>query len=141
MKLSAIFLYFSTALLAASGAYPATYEGGSLPLNRSKVTASFHNGAVVFVQHGQRVSIPVQNITAISCGSDVHRWMPLVKTEANYIGVTWTRDHREVEAIFKMSGAEYRDFLKALEASTGKKAVNAHKVPVVVHYDLSPTTI
>lgn len=141
MRLSVIFLYFSTALLAASGAYPVTYEGGSLPLNRSKVTARVDRGAVVFEQHGQRFAVPVQDITAISCGSDVHRWMPMVKTESYYIGLTWTIGQREVEALFKMGGGEYRDFLKALEASTGKKAVDARKVGVVVHYGLSPTTI
>jgi len=141
MRLSLLIFGFSTALLAASGAYPVTYAGGGLPLSQRKVTARFDNGAVVFVQHGQRLTVPVRSITAISCGSDVHRRMKVARTEKDYIGVTWTSDNREVEALFKASGREYRDFLKALETSTGKKAVDAHKVPVVVHYGLSPTTI
>lgn len=141
MRLSLLLICLSAAVFAAGGAYPVTYEGGSLPLSHHKVTARFDNGAVVFVQHGQRLEVPVQNITAISCGSDVHRRMKLTKTEKDYIGMTWTSDNREAEALFKLSGRGYRDFLKALESSTGKKAVDAHKVPVVVHYDLSPSTI
>jgi len=138
MRLTLLFAFLSSALLAATGAYPVTYEGGSLPLSHRKVTARFDNGAVVFVQHGQHLAVPVEDITAISCGSDVHRRMKLAKTEKDYIGVTWINHNREAEALFKMNGREYRDFLKALEASTGKKAVDAHKVPVVVHY---PTII
>jgi len=138
MRLTLLFAFLSTALYAAAGAYPVTYEGGSLPLSHRKVTARFDNGAVVFAQHGQQLVVPVEDITAISCGSDVHRRMKLAKTEKDYIGVTWTSHNREAEALFKMNGREYRDFLKALEASTGKKAVDAHKVPVVVHY---PTII
>lgn len=141
MRLTLAFVFLSTALFAATGAYPVTYEGGSLPLSHRKVTARFDNGAVVFVQHGQRLVVPVRNITALSCGSDVHRHMKLAKTEKDYVGMTWTNDNREAEALFKLSGREYRDFLKALETSTGKKAVDAHKVPVVVHYNLSPTII
>ena len=141
MRLTLAFVFLSTALLAATGAYPVTYEGGSLPLSHRKATARFDGGAVVFVQHGQRLVVPVENITALSCGSDVHRRMKLAKTEKDYVGMTWTNDNREAEALFKLSGREYRDFLKALETSTGKKAVDAHKVPVVVHYNLSPTII
>jgi hypothetical protein len=129
------------ALLAASGGFPATYEGGGLPLSQSKVTARLETDTLVVVQHGQRIVVPVREITAISCGSDVRHRMPLVKTETYYIGFTWTSDHRPVEALFSMSGGEYRDFLKALETSTGKKAVDARKVPVVVHYGSLPTTI
>jgi hypothetical protein len=141
MRPSVLFLFVSTALMAASGSFPATYEGGGLPLSQSKVRAHLEKDAVVFVQHGQQIRVPVREITAISCGSDVRHRMPLVKTETYYIGVTWTSDHRDVQALFSMSGGEYRDFLKALETSTGKKAVDAHKVPVVVHYGSLPTTI
>ena len=131
----------SSILAAANGKYPATYAGGTLPLSQHKVTARFDKDAVVFVQHGQRVTVPVSEITAISCGSDVHKRMPLLKTETYYIGVTWTSDHHDSEGLFRLNGGEYRDFLKALESSTGKKAVDAHKVPVVVHYGSLPTTI
>ena len=141
MRLSLLLLCFSTALLAASGFFPATYEGGGLPLSQSKVRAHLESDTLVFVQHGRRIAVPVREITAISAGSDVRHRMPLVKTETYYIGVTWTSDHGDVNALFSMSGGEYRDFLKALETSTGKKAVDARKVPVVVHYGSLPTTI
>ena len=141
MRLVFAFLGFSAALMAAGGSYPVRYEGGSLPLNHRKVTARVDNGSVVFQQHGQRLEVPVQSITAISCGSDVHRRLKVTKSEKDYIGVSWIAESREVEALFKARGREYRDFLKALESSTGKKAVDAHKVPVVVHYESSPTTM
>ena len=141
MRLFLAIVLVSTSLLAAGSSFPITYEGGSLPLSHHKVTARFDNGSVVFLQHGQRLEVPVQNITAISCGSDVHRRMKVTKTEEDYIGVTWSAENQPVEALFKAHGREYRDFLKALESFTGRKAVDAHKAPVVVHYVLSPTTI
>ncbi|HEY2016681.1 MAG TPA: hypothetical protein VGH38_24425 [Bryobacteraceae bacterium] len=143
MKFWPTILLFSTALISANAAtqYPVQYEGGSLPMSHNKVTARVSGGEVIFVQHGQQFSVPVANITAISCGSDVHKrfgFVPLVRfgtTETAYIGVTWTDSARH-EVLFKLNGREYRDFLNALEASTGKKAVDAHKVPSVVDYSL-----
>jgi hypothetical protein len=147
MRLWSAILYFSTALMVgkAETAFPVTYAGGSLPLRHDKVTAKFNGGAITFTQHGHRISVPVENITAISCGSEVRRrfgaavlgvvpWMQLDKAEKDYVGVTWNEDARKMEVLFKLSSREYRDFLSALEASTGKKAVNAHKVPMVVDY-------
>ncbi len=154
MRLWPVVLYFAAALLVCQAAetFPVTYAGGNLPLKHDKVTASFDNGELVLVQHGQRIAVPAGNVTAISCGRDIRRrfgaavlgvvpWMQLDKAETNYVGVTWKDDTGEVEALFKLGSREYRDFLGALEASTGKKAVDPHKVPVVVHYGLSPTTI
>ena len=127
--------------------FPATYEGGSLPMTHRKVIATFDGGNVIFVQHGQRFTVPFENITSISCGANVRRRfgasvlgvvpkMRLGTTEKDYVGVTWTADTRAVEVIFKLGSREYREFLRALERSTGKKAVDATKVPTVVHYDL-----
>jgi hypothetical protein len=142
---------FSIVLLPSQGlfarntekpaAYPVTYEGGSLPLSHARVSARFANGEVVFVQHGQRFAVPVESITEITCGSDVHRrigfvrHVPLNTVETDYIGVTWT-DASSHDVLLKLNSREYRDFLAALEKWTGRKAVDPKKVPVVVHYDL-----
>lgn len=151
MRIRSFFLCFSVCLTvsgslfaseAKAPAFPATYEGGSLPLDHHKVTASIDNGVVVFTQHGQRIAVPVGNITEIACGSKVRRrlgFVPLVrlgKSETDYVGVTWTDNTRHEVLIRLNSGREYRDFVRALETSTGKKAVDAHKVATVVHYDL-----
>jgi hypothetical protein len=154
MKLGPVVLYFSAALLAcqAASTFPVTYEGGTIPLRHDKVTATIDQGTIVFLQHGRRVAVPVENVTAISYSSDVHRrfgapvlgMVPFTqwdKAETNYVGVTWKAGVRDMQVLFKLNSREYRDFLGALEASTGKKAVNPQKVPVVVRYGISPTTI
>ena len=61
-------------------------------------------------------------------------WMQLDKAEKDYVGVTWNDGARKMEVLFKLSSSEYGDFLSALEISTGKQAVNAHEVPMVVDY-------
>ena len=142
MKSCSAVLLFSVVLLPSAAlakkvvtAYPATYAGGSLPLHQSKVQASLEKDEVIFMQHGRRIAVPLKNITGISCGSEVHRRFPLMHfggVEANYIGVSWT----DAQVLLKMSRAEYREFLAALEQATGKKAVNTYQVPSVVHYSL-----
>jgi len=154
MKFWALLLCSSAALFASEGvaSYPVTYAGGSIHLNHHKVKASFDQGQIVFEQHGQRIAVPVGNITAISCGSDVHRRfgsavlsvVPLVqlgKVEKDYIGITWTNSPEsgwpsQAEALFQLNSREYREFLSALEKVTHRKAVDAHKTGTVVHYDL-----
>lgn len=129
----------------------AKYEGGTLPLNQRKITATIDEDAVIFVHGDERFTVPLKNITAVSCGTDVRRRfgasvlgmfprMHLDKVEAYYVGLTWTGDIREgqkkVEAVLKLSNGEYRDFVAVLERLTGIKAVNADKVPTMVRYDL-----
>jgi len=150
-------LYLAAGLLLATGAfaseaktsYPAIYEGGSLPLNHQKVKATVEHGQLVFEQRGQRVVVSADQITAINCGVDVRRRfgamfldvvpkMRLGTAESDYIGVTWTTSGErpsQVEVLFKLSSREYREFLAALENSTGRKAVDPSKVPTVVRYD------
>ena len=147
MQIGSLVLCFSVALVTAQAetVFPATYAGGSLPLRQEKVTATLDNGAIVLAQHGRRIAMPIESITAISRGSEVRRrfgatvlgvvpWMQWDKAEANYVGVTWKEDTREMEMILKLSSRDYQDFLSVLEASTGKKALDPRKVPVVVHY-------
>jgi len=133
--------------------FPAKYEGGTLPLNQHRITATVGEDEVVFVHGNQRFAVPLQNITAISCGTDIRRRfgaavlgvvprMHLDKAEAYYVGLTWTGNSGEgqkaskVEAVFKLGNSEYRDFVAVLERLTGRKAVNTGKVPTVVRYDL-----
>jgi len=131
----------------------AKYEGGTLPLNQRKITATVAENEVIFVHGNERFAIPLTSITAVSCGTDVRRRfgatvlamvprMHLDKVEAYYVGLTWTGNGREggktskVEAVLKLSNSEYRDFVAVIERLTGIKAVNADKVPTLVRYNL-----
>ena len=104
---------------------------------------------VIFVQRGRRFAVAVENINEISCATDVHRrfgatvlrLVPLLdldQVENDYVSVRWTDESQNVErtVLFKLSHAEYRDFVAALERLTGRKAVNTKETPTTVHYDL-----
>jgi len=160
MRFWTVILYSSAAFLLsipgfgreakqAGFAYPLQYEGGNLPLKQNNaVTAVVAGNEVIFVQHGHRFVVPVQNINEISYATDVHRrfgaavlrLVPLVdldKVEDRYVGVTWTDNtRRAVKVLFKLNHDDYRDFVAALERLTGKTAVDTNKTPTVVHYDL-----
>jgi hypothetical protein len=148
MKTIPIFLLTLVLLPAAilaknPGAYPATYAGGSLPLNHHKVRATLGKDEVIFMQGDRRVTVPVKSITEISCGTEVHRRlgasvldvvpiMHLGESETHYIGVTWTG----AQVLLKLSRADYSGFLAALERATGIKAVDTNQVPTVVRYQI-----
>jgi len=137
---------------ADSTNYPASYEGGSLPLRHSKVKATLGAGEVVLVQHGQRIAVPAARITEIACATGVRRrfgaavldvvpYMHLGETEDHYIGVSWIRDGDaggtapKVEVLFRLNKGEYSSFLAGLERLTGKKAVDTNQSRTTVHYN------
>jgi hypothetical protein len=155
MKFWPVFLFVSISLpppaaLAkkAFNDYPATYAGGSLPLDHHKVRATLDKDEVIFMQGSRRIAVPVKNITEISCGTEVRRrlgasvldvvpLMHLGESADHYIGVAWTGaggNNAQAQALLKLSRGEYRDFLAALEQVTGIKAVNTSQVPTVVRY-------
>jgi hypothetical protein len=157
MKILSASLFLSIALLPAAvlaqkGAtdYPATYAGGSLPLDHHKVRATLGKDEVVFMQRCRRIAIPVRNIKEISCGTEVRRrlgasvldvvpLMHLGESEDRYIGVAWSGasgNAARAQVLLKVSRGEYRGFLAALEQATGIKAVDTNQVPTVVHYQL-----
>lgn len=128
--------------------YPATYAGGSLPLDRQKIHAVLGNNEVIFTQRGRRIAVPVKNITAISCGTEVRRrlgasvldvvpLMHLGESQDRYIGVAWTAasgNAARTQVLLKLNRGEYRGFLAALERATGIKAVDTNQVPTAVRY-------
>lgn len=155
MKLCSALLFLSIALIPALAKkaaieYPATYAGGSLPLNHNKVRAALDNDEVVFMQGGRRIVVPIKNITEISCGIEVRRRLGasvldvvplghLGESEQRYIGVSWAGVNGSVaraEVLLKMSRGDYRELLAALEQRTGIKAVNTNEVPTVVRYEI-----
>ena len=156
MKFSSLFLFLSVTFLSSAGFakkaedYPATYAGGSLPLDHHKVRATLGKDEVVFTQGGRRIVVPVKIITGISCGKkmrhrlggsvlDVVPMMHLGESQDHYIGVTWTGAHGDparAQALLKLSRGEYRSFLAALEQATGIKAVNTNQVATVVRYEI-----
>lgn len=138
---------------ASDSAYPVKYEGGTLRLEHRKVTATFGNERVVIKAGRQRISVPAASITEIACGSGVRRrfgaavldvvpFTHLGEAETYYVGVSWVdgtqtgEKSAKTEAVFRLNGSEYHEFLAALERLTGKKAVDTNQVPTVVRYGL-----
>lgn len=134
----------------ASTSYPAEYEGGNLPLKQKHTVKAVMDGnEVVLVQHHRRVAVPLENISEISCSTDVHRRfgaavlrrVPRVdwdQVQEHYVGVSWTENGasaKKEEVLFKLSASEYRDFLATLQRATGKQAVDTRKTPTAVRYD------
>lgn len=113
-----------------STSYPVVYEGGNLPLNHRKVTATLSNDQVVFTRGHRRISVPAKDITSISVARN------------HYVGVTWVDGTGQdgsapkKEVLVRLSAGEYRQFISALERLTGKKAVDTTQVPTTVHYQL-----
>jgi hypothetical protein len=132
---------------------PVKYEGGNLPLTQNKIKATVAEDQIILVQGKEKVVVPVRNIVAVTCGTDVRRrfgasvlgvvpLMHLDKAERYYVGMTVSSEVPEggksskMEVVFQMNNSEYRDFLAALERITGLKAINTGKVPTVVRYML-----
>ena len=156
LGLSLCLLFNSTGLSAETKktglTVPVKYEGGTLALSQGRIKATVAEDEVTLLHGSQKLAIPLQNITAVTCGIEVHRRfgapvlgmvprMHLEKTELHYIGLTWTDDNAgdkaaKIEAVLKLTSGEYRDFLAALERLTGRKAVNTGKVPTTVRYEL-----
>ncbi|HEY1242405.1 MAG TPA: hypothetical protein VGF16_17700 [Bryobacteraceae bacterium] len=129
------------------------YEGGSLPLEQGKTQVTISESKVVFTQGQHKLAIPLQNITMISCNTDVRRRfgasvlgavpkLHLDTAETHYVGLTWIGESHEgqpparLEGVFKLSTGDYTDFLTTLERLTGQKAVDTHRVPTVVRYGI-----
>jgi hypothetical protein len=138
---------------ASDVAYPVKYEGGSLHLEHGKVTARLENRNVVISTGRQSIVVPAESITGIAYGDAVRRrfgaavldvvpFMRLGEAETYYVGVSWTDTNRngtsaaKSEAVFRLTAAERREFLTALERLTGKKATDTDQVPTVVRYGL-----
>src|ERR1044072_3415933 len=84
MKLRNLSVCLLCGLFAASTAFAETarksgltvvakYEGGTLPLNQGRIRATIAEDEVVFHHGSQRVAIPLKNITALTCSTDVRR--------------------------------------------------------------------
>ena len=136
----------------AGASYALQYEGGSVGLKQHRtLKATVANNEVVFVQHGRRLSVPVQEISEVSCATSVHRRfgaavlglvprMELDKAREHYVGVTWIdetgsgSDRGRSDVVLKLNAGEYRNFVATLDRLTGKQAVDTGKTPTVVRY-------
>lgn len=161
--MSAMKLFFAVAtiFIASSMAFGGTgdsgtsyalqYEGGTAGLKQHRTVKAVVTGSeVVFVQHGRQVSVPVRDISEISCATNTRRRtgaavlgrIPLVeldKSRTHYVGITVADSsaggaNRSGEFVFKLNRGDYRGFLASLERLTGKQAVDTGKIPTVVRY-------
>jgi hypothetical protein len=128
--------------------FPARYEGGSLPLSQGRIQATIVADEVVFFTGNQRFAIPLQDITAVTYGTDFHRksllrFVPFCEVDkAHYVGLTWTgsarlgepASHTKIEAVLKLGEGKYKLFVSAIERRTGIKAVNADRLPAFVRF-------
>ncbi len=159
MELRDAILAFSLSLVLSSAGFgdaksggrvfPLTYEGGTLPLKQNHgVRAVLAGHQLMFVQHGSQFVAPVSKIRGISYATDVHRRFgaavlglvpvaDLDRVEECYVGVSWTDDSgKRMEALFRVKPGDCRALVAALEALTGKPAVDTRKTPTVVRYEL-----
>lgn len=157
MKSLPMFLCLSLTMLPANAAgikttgvtVPVKYEGGTLPLNQGKTKATISGDEIVFSHGAQKIAIPLKDISAISCSTDVRRrfgasvlgvvpMMHLDTEEEHYIGLSWAdgKQASKVEAVLKLSNDEYRGLLATLERLTGRKAVNTNEIPTAIKYGL-----
>ena len=135
----------------AAANYPASYEGGTLGFDHSKVRATLGADQVILMQHGRRVAVPASSITGIDCATGVHRrfgaavlgavpYMHLGATQNHYVAVSWKNagtaaQTPQVEAMFKLNKSEYGAFLSGLERLTGRKALDTNRTRTTVRYD------
>ena len=132
---------------------PMKYEGGTLPLGQGRTRVTFSDDKVVFTQGHRKLAIPLEDITTISCNTDVRRrfgaslvgrvpGLHLDTAEDYYVGLSWAGNSHgaepesRAEGVFKLSSSDYSNFLATLERLTGKTAVDTRRVPSVVHYGL-----
>lgn len=146
-------LSFGSDSRAEAPVFQPRYEGGNLPLKQNHaVNVTVAGNEMVLVQHGKRFALPLETLNRISCSSQVQRrfgsavlgLVPVLRlgnSEEHFVGVSWASgtqagNARTVEVVFRLSAADYRAFVAALEQQTGKRAVDTRKTPTAVHYDL-----
>jgi len=128
-----------------TGTFSVVYAGGNLPLKQDRaVKAAFGKDEVLFVQNGQSFAIRLRDIRQLAANTETGRRFTgpgfalvpasLNKKETRYVGVTWRDGDRSLDAIFRLSSSEYRDFLTAMEQATGKRAVDPDQTPTIVRY-------
>ena len=125
--------------------YKVVYDGGSLPEQKAGTGMKlFIDPKVIRLAHDKAevIGIPVDSITEISYGQDVHRrvgaaiglaivsfgigaLMALTKSKKHFIGLTWANGDQKGGFAMQCDKNDYRGILTGLEGVTGKKAVDS----------------
>jgi len=136
--------------IAGENGYKVTYDGGSIADTKAGVGIKFfiEGDHVRFTRGGKDIAlIPVNSITEISYGQDVHRrvgtaiglavfslgigaLMLLSKSKKHYVGLTWADGEKKGGLVFQADKSEYRGIIAGLEGVTGKKAVDSDAMNV-----------
>jgi hypothetical protein len=151
-RLFALFLciVFPVTVFAADNSYKVAYDGGSIPATKVGSTARLSIEATqvrLSENNSDLVSIPIESITEISYGQDVHRrvgaaiglavvsfgvgaLMALTKSKKHYVGITWAAGDKKGGFVMQCDKNDYRGILLGLEGVTGKKAVDSDAMTV-----------
>jgi len=130
--------------------YSVKYDGGSLEhLKAGNDVRLFLEGDKLRIERDkeQVVVIPVNAVTEVSYGQDVHRrvgaaiglavvslgigaLMALSQSKKHYIGLTWDDAGKKGGLALQADKNDYRGLLAGLEGITGKKAVDSDALNV-----------
>jgi CxxC motif-containing protein (DUF1111 family) len=138
------------AIFPSDNSYKVAYDGGSIPGVKAGTGMKlyFDSSEIRLVKDkNDVVVIPVQAVTEISYGQDVHRrvgaaiglaivsfgigaLMALTKSKKHYVGLTWADGDQKGGFAMQCDKNDYRGVLAGLEGVTGKKAVNSETMTV-----------
>ena len=143
---------FASAVAAEpSNSYKVAYDGGSLLGVKSGATTHLVIAEKQIQLLGDKdvvlTTIPVESVTEISYGQDVHRrvgaaiglavisfgigaLMALSKSKKHYVGLTWADGDKKGGFAMQCDKNDYRGILLALEGVTGKKTVDTDAMNV-----------
>jgi hypothetical protein len=144
---------FPVSVFAAepSNTYKVMYDGGSLLGIKSgegaKLVLEQKTIRIQDKKDAELVAIPVDAVTEISYGQDVHRrvgaaiglavisfgigaLMALSKSKKHYVGLTWADGDKKGGFAMQCDKNDYRGILAAIEGITGKKAVDSDAMTV-----------
>ena len=139
-----------TTILAKDAGYKVTYDGGSLPDQKTGASMQLvmsGDHVILLKDKSEVINIPASSITEISYGQDVHRrigaaiglavvsfgigaLMALTKSKKHFVGLTWVDGEKKGGLAIQCDKNDYRGVLAGLEGVTGKKAVDSDTMTV-----------
>jgi hypothetical protein len=141
---------FPISAIAGDNGYKIGYDGGSIPDAKAGTEMRLvldGTNIRILKDKAEVAVIPVDAVTEISYGQDVHRrvgaaiglavfslglgaLLALSKSKKHFIGLTWDDGGKKGGFAFQADKNDYRGLLAGLEGVTGKKAVDSDAMTV-----------